>query len=259
MNFELCWNITARCNENCKYCHRFLSPKDLTREENFKILNNIMTSGIKNVTFTGGEALLMPYLSELILFCSENDIKSKLITNGILFTDKFFNQIKNSLNYLNLSLDSISKETNLLLGRGGEHFENVKKCLSLVANSQINLSINSVATKLNKNDLFELAKFLSDKNISEWRIFKFMPLREKAKVNEKEFEISQDEYEKLIKDLLNISNLNIVTRQVEDFEKQYLLILANGDILVTKDGQDIVLGNALKDDLKFIINKTFDK
>ena len=53
MNFELCWNITARCNENCKYCHRFLSPKDLTREENFKILNNIMTSGIKNVTFTG--------------------------------------------------------------------------------------------------------------------------------------------------------------------------------------------------------------
>lgn len=259
MNFELCWNITARCNENCKYCHRFLSPKDLTRDENFKILNNIMTSGIKNVTFTGGEALLMPYLSELILFCSENDIKSKLITNGILFTDKFFNQIKNSLNYLNLSLDSISKETNLLLGRGGEHFENVKKCLSLVANSQINLSINSVATKLNKNDLFELAKFLSDKNISEWRIFKFMPLREKAKVNEKEFEISQDEYEKLIKDLLNISNLNIVTRQVEDFEKQYLLILANGDILVTKDGQDIVLGNALKDDLKFIINKTFDK
>lgn len=259
MNFELCWNITARCNENCKYCHRFLNPKDLTREENFKILNNIMTSGIKNVTFTGGEALLMPYLSELISFCAINNIKSKLITNGILFTEKFFNKIRNSLNYLNLSLDSISKETNLLLGRGGEHFENVKKCFSLVEDSQINLSINSVATKLNKNDLFELAKFLSNKNISEWRIFKFMPLREKAKVNEKEFEISQDEYEKLIKDLLNISNLNIVTRQVEDFEKQYLLILANGDIVVTKDGQDIVLGNALKDDLKFIINKTFDK
>ena len=165
MNFELCWNITARCNENCKYCHRFLSPKDLTREENFKILNNIINSEVKNVTFTGGEALLMPYLSELILFCSDNNIKSKLITNGILFTEKFFNKIRNSLNYLNISLDSISKETNLLLGRGGEHFENIKKCLSLVANSQINLSINSVATKLNKNDLFELAKFLSNKNI----------------------------------------------------------------------------------------------
>lgn len=259
MNFELCWNITARCNENCKYCHRFLSPKDLTREENFKIVKNIISSGIKNVTFTGGEALLMPYLSELILFCSDNNIKSKLITNGILFTEKFFNKVRNSLNYLNISLDSISKETNLLLGRGGEHFENVKKSLSLVVNSQINLSINSVATKLNKKDLFELAKFLSDKNISEWRIFKFMPLREKAKMNEKEFDISQNEYEELINDLLNVSNLNIVTRQVEDFEKQYLLILANGDIVVTKNGQDIVLGNALKDDLKFIINKTFDK
>ena len=25
MEKEICWNITAHCNQNCKYCHRFLN------------------------------------------------------------------------------------------------------------------------------------------------------------------------------------------------------------------------------------------
>ena len=36
---EICWNITARCNQNCKYCHRFLNLQDLSFDENLQILN----------------------------------------------------------------------------------------------------------------------------------------------------------------------------------------------------------------------------
>lgn len=255
MNFELCWNITARCNENCKYCHRFLSPRDLTEEENFKILDNILNSGIKNVTFTGGEALLIPYLDKLIKKCSKNNVKSKLITNGILFTEDFFNKTKSDLTYLNLSLDSLDNNTNLILGRGINHTNCIKKCIDMVSGSQIKLSINSVITKQNTEDIFKLGEYLKDKKINEWRIFKFMPLRERAKTNEKEFEISQMEFDNIIADLSNKFNLNIVTRQLEDFETLYVLILANGDIVVTKEGKDVVLGNALSDNLKEIITK----
>ena len=42
---EICWNITARCNQNCKYCHRFLKVKDLSFSENLSILNNLKQAG----------------------------------------------------------------------------------------------------------------------------------------------------------------------------------------------------------------------
>ncbi|MCI8621229.1 MAG: hypothetical protein HFJ50_05815 [Clostridia bacterium] len=49
---KVCWNITAKCNQNCKYCHRFTDIKELTFEENKRILENLIKDGITNITWT---------------------------------------------------------------------------------------------------------------------------------------------------------------------------------------------------------------
>ena len=110
---EVCWNITTKCNQNCKYCHRFLGINDLCYEENERILDNLIKDGITDITWTGGEALLYPNLISLLKKAKENGINNKLITNGMLLAQN--DEIKEICNYLDsltLSIDSTDNEIN---------------------------------------------------------------------------------------------------------------------------------------------------
>ncbi len=256
MEKEICWNITARCNQNCKYCHRFLNIMDLTYEENLEILNNLENSGVTSITWTGGEALLLNGVDELLKISHEKGIKNKIITNGKLLTKERIDKIYKYLDSITLSIDSIDDDINYSLGRGKNHFEEIKEILDYIKEKDydVKMRINSVVCKNNVNNFEDLTNFLNNYNIYSWRIFKFMPLREKAVINKESFDIPLSIYDKVVSYIKTNSNIeNIDTRIEEDMEKKYVLILANGDIVMTNKGKDEKVGNALKDSLKNFI------
>ena len=256
MEKEICWNITARCNQNCKYCHRFLNIMDLTYEENLEILNNLENSGVTSITWTGGEALLLNGVDELLKISHEKGIKNKIITNGKLLTKERIDKIYKYLDSITLSIDSIDDDINYSLGRGKNHFGEIKEILDYIKekNYDVKMRINSVVCKNNVNNFEDLTNFLNNYNIYSWRIFKFMPLREKAVINKESFDIPLSIYDKVVSYIKTNSNIeNIDTRIEEDMEKKYVLILANGDIVMTNKGKDEKVGNALKDSLKNFI------
>lgn len=252
MEKEICWNITARCNQNCKYCHRFLNIKDLSYEQNLSILNNLEKSGITSITWTGGEALLLNGIDDL-LECSYNKgIKNKIITNGKLLTKERIDKIYKYLDSITLSIDSVDNNINYSLGRGTNHFQEIKDILDYIKEKGYNIKIriNSVVCKNNSNNFNDLINFLNNYNIYSWRIFKFMPLREKAVINKESFDISMGEYLKAVEMIKQESVIkNIDTRIEKDMEEKYVLILANGDIMITNNGIDEKVGNALHNSL----------
>ena len=248
MEKEICWNITARCNQNCKYCHRFLNINDLTYDENLNILNNLDNSGITSITWTGGEALLLKGIDDLLKISCEKGIKNKIITNGKLLTKERIDKIYKYLDSITLSIDSVDNDTNESLGRGKNHFEEIKEILDYIKEKEydVKIRINSVVCKNNINNFADLVHFLNDYNIYGWRIFKFMALREMAVINKDSFGVSLSDYNEVVKYIKSNSNIkNIDTRIDEDMEKKYVLILANGDIVITNNGKDEKVGNAL--------------
>ena len=251
---KVCWNITARCNQNCKYCHRFLDIKELDFYSNKKILENLIKNGITDITWTGGEALLYPNLIELLKISKENGVKNKLITNGLILSkSKNIEEICNSLDYLTLSIDSIDSNINKQLGRGAEHYNTIKNILDYVNDKKLSININTVICKNNVDKLGDLGKFLNNYKIDTWKFFKFMPIRETAEKNKEIFEIKNTEFktkENVFKKFQNISN--IVYKEQNEFEKSYLII-ANGDIIKTENGRDIIKGNALKNNVVSIM------
>lgn len=120
------FSITSKCNFNCTYCNpagfksgvehiitneSIMNPVEINRL--LKIF--IEQAGIRKIRFTGGEPLLRNDLDEIFqnipTWKKNYDMIFALSTNGSLLKDKA-KFLKNSgIDYINISLDSLKKDS----------------------------------------------------------------------------------------------------------------------------------------------------
>ena len=76
----------------------------------------------------------------------------------------------------------------------------------------------------------------------------FFPIRETALKNKDKLEVDDNEFLKIVNRLKKeYPSINIVHMMNDQIQQQYPGVRANGDLLVTRDYKDIILGNMVSD------------
>ncbi|MDE6090338.1 MAG: radical SAM protein [Duncaniella sp.] len=122
---QLHFYLTNGCNLRCPHCYMLSGEKshdELTTTEVFNILRGFKNSGGASVTFSGGEVLTRNDFIEIIKYANSLDLRIRVLTNGVLWTDKLILEASKYINAVQISIDGYSEDSNSIV-RGKNNFQ----------------------------------------------------------------------------------------------------------------------------------------
>lgn len=237
---KVCWNITSKCNKNCKYCFKF-NKEDLSLEENKKILESLAKRKVKRIAWTGGEPYLYKDLKELLKLSKEKNIINHVNTNATLLNEE---NLKENIEYVDrliISLDFIDDELNEKYDIGKDYFKHISSLLTKIKEIKpsIEIRINTVVFKESLNHLENLYNELLKYNIDYWKLIRFFPIRGKA-IEENELGITDEEFKQVEEMFVNRKqNFEIILNDEKELKERHIIVLSSGKLVYSQDGKDV--------------------
>ncbi len=174
---NLTWEITHRCNLRCVHCLSASgdeSPDELDFEECRAIVDQLAALRVFEINFGGGEPLLKDFFLPLLRYIHEKGIVTCISTNGTVLTDEAVaGFMANPLVNVQVSLDGATANANDRL-RGRGTFTRIIHGIERLAGKDIPLSINTVVTSLNFDQLDSLKKLAASYG-ARLRVSRFRP------------------------------------------------------------------------------------
>lgn len=175
-NFEL----TGRCNFNCKMCyvHNSDGSDELTAEQWIDIGRQAVKNGMLYLLLTGGEPLLRKDFKEIYLALKNMGLLISINTNASLIDDEMFEFLKEYKPIrMNISLYGASDETYKKLC-GKAKYNDVVKNIKRLHEAGIAIRINASITPYNVQDIEGIYRFGEELGIPvKGTTYMFPPVR----------------------------------------------------------------------------------
>jgi radical S-adenosyl methionine domain-containing protein 2 len=253
------FHLTEKCNYKCTYCFaKFNNEQELSLDEWIKTADIVDKYFKKNsivngrINLAGGEPLVVNYLDELIDYINSLDIKVSIITNASLLTKEKIRAWIGKVDTIGISIDSLNRETNLLIGRhcNGNTIEinNLLEILSIAKENNIKIKINTVVSKFNLHeDISSLYKQIRFDRI------KLLQVRFNNDCNESaiNYGISSNQFNEYSSQLNSYDGIIIESEDV--MECSYVIIDPKGNLISNKGNLHKKIGSVFGTNLEELI------
>ena len=196
----ICFEVSAICNMDCKFCFADWrnNRKQLSTQKVMEIIDKLQEYGIEAINLTGGDPLLRDDIVEICKYCKAKGIMTIISTTGIELKNK--RKVLDYIDVINMPLDSYNPIIHNEMRPCAEKNHH-KLILDLIDDinqhyPNIKIKINTMVGKTNINDVENIGDLICGK-VYRWKLSKFLSSGH-GKNFEKMFAISNEEFESVV-------------------------------------------------------------
>ena len=195
------WETTRSCNLFCAHCRASAShdpyPDELSTEECFRVIDQILEVGKPIIILSGGEPLMRRDVLPIARYAVAKGLKVVMGTNGTLITSKIAAELKNvPLSRVGISLDfPIAELQDNFRGHAGA-FADAMRGIANARQAGIEVQINCTVTRLNQPYLERLLLLALESGAVAFHPFLLVPTGRGKGLES--VELSPQEYEKTL-------------------------------------------------------------
>jgi radical SAM protein len=205
--FTVAWEITRACALACVHCRAEAQPqrdlRELTTEEGFQLIDELVEIGGPILILTGGDPLMRPDLLDFVRYASEKSLRVALSpTATVLVTRERLQEAREAgVARMQISLDGSKPEIqDAFRGRDGS-FERTVEILETIRDLGVSLQIGTTVSRYNLYDLDGIAELVARYGAVMWSLFFLVPTGR----GRTEDMISAEEHERVFNRMYDLS------------------------------------------------------
>lgn len=169
------WNLTWKCNLNCRHCYIEASPtscgEELSTANALELIRELGEIKVPVIIFSGGEPLLSPSIWELAEYARSQNIRTVLSTNGTLITPQIAKRLKSvGFSYIGVSVDGGPEVHDHFRGLKGA-FAKTKEGLRYAKEAGLKTGIRFTVNKDNYQELPYILDFAQKEKIPRFCLY----------------------------------------------------------------------------------------
>ena len=162
--------VTRRCPLECQHCYNNLPmgdqaarSREMSTEEHFRMLDELVEMGCFWLLYTGGEIFARKDFLEIYTYAKKKGFLITLFTNGTLVTEKIADYLVEWPPFaVEITLYGRTKETYEALTQIPGSYERCLRGIGLLRSRGLPLKLKTVATSINKHEVSAMRQFAEE-------------------------------------------------------------------------------------------------